>query len=100
MVRPERVEVGKDAPSGGSAGVEGTITEIVFRGPTIHVGLDGPDGDAIVAHLPGDRFPDGLRPGDRAWATWAADAAYVVPTAATHEPEPAAPTDPTDGGPE
>jgi spermidine/putrescine transport system ATP-binding protein len=107
MVRPERVDVAKDAPAGGRAGVECTITEIVFRGPIIHIGLDGPEGDPIVAHLPGDRFPDGLGPGDRAWATWSPDAAYFVPaeepvpTEADDDDEaPRLATPTTDGGPE
>jgi spermidine/putrescine transport system ATP-binding protein len=101
MVRPERVEVGVGVPTNGLAGVEGTITEIVFRGPIIHVGVDVDGGDQVIAHVSGDRFVDGLRPGDRVWATWAADAAYAVPTG------PTVPTDPlaleaelTDGGPE
>jgi spermidine/putrescine transport system ATP-binding protein len=98
MVRPERVDVGTEAPKNGRSGVEGTVTEIVFRGPTIHVGLDAASGDQVVAHLSGDRFPDGLRPGDRVWATWSPDAAYAVPTPDTdpNHPEP----QPTDGGPE
>jgi spermidine/putrescine transport system ATP-binding protein len=79
MVRPERVDVATAAPPTGTPGVEATVTEIVFRGPTIHVGMDALSGDAIVAHLAGDRFPDGLRPGDRVWATWRPDAAYDVP---------------------
>jgi spermidine/putrescine transport system ATP-binding protein len=102
MVRPERVDVGAEAPARGRAGVEGTVTEIVFRGPTIHVGLDVAGGDQIVAHVAGDRFPDGLRPGDRVWATWSADAAYPVPVDGTgpdHGGEPANP-DPDHGGPE
>jgi hypothetical protein len=59
--------------------VEATVTEIVFRGPTIHVAMTSRAGDAVVAHLAGDRFPEGLRPGDRVWATWTAEAAYEVP---------------------
>ena len=107
MVRPERVDVAKDAPAGGRAGVECTITEIVFRGPIIHIGLDGPEGDPIVAHLPGDRFPDGLGPGDRAWAIWSTDAAYLVPAeepvpteADDDDDAPRLATPTTDGGPE
>ncbi|QYG95666.1 ABC transporter ATP-binding protein [Iamia sp. SCSIO 61187] len=79
MIRPERVSIAKDAPIDGRGGVEGTVVEIVFRGPTVHVALDTATDAHVVAHL--DRFPDGLRPGDRAWATWDADAAYVVPEA-------------------
>jgi spermidine/putrescine transport system ATP-binding protein len=102
MVRPERVDVGAEAPARGRAGVEGTVTEIVFRGPTIHVGLDVAGGDQIVAHVAGDRFPDGLRPGDRVWASWSEDAAYPVPVdgaAPDQVSEPANP-DPHHGGPE
>ena len=97
MVRPERVDIGTTPPNGSRSGVEGAVTEIVFRGPTIHVGLDVTGGDQVVAHLAGDRFPDGLRPGDRVWATWTPDAAYTVPTPAS-EPDPE--LEPTDGGPE
>jgi spermidine/putrescine transport system ATP-binding protein len=97
MVRPERVEIATEAPNGNRSGVEGTITEIVFRGPTIHIGIAAQDGDQVVAHLAGDRFPDGIRPGDRVWATWTPDAAYLVP-ASGHEPEPSQPDDPP-GGP-
>jgi hypothetical protein len=57
----------------------------VFRGPTIHVAMTSQAGDAVVAHLAGDRFPEGLRPGDRVWATWSADAAYEVPDAPTED---------------
>jgi spermidine/putrescine transport system ATP-binding protein len=82
MVRPERVEVAVAAPTGGRVGVEATIDEVVFRGPTIHVALTTLDGTPLVAHVAGDRFPDGLRPGDRVWATWIPDAAYLVPSPA------------------
>ena len=79
MVRPERVRVATTAPAGRCAGVEGTVTEIVFRGPTTHVTLATTAG-AVVAHLGVDRSLGALRPGDRAWATWADGDAYTVPT--------------------
>jgi spermidine/putrescine transport system ATP-binding protein len=109
MVRPERVDIGTEAPQGARAGVHGAVTEIVFRGPTIHVGVDADGGDRVVAHVTGDRFPDGLRPGDQVWATWTPDAAYVVPIRRSDDdesPETDRPeTDPDDtlatlGGPE
>jgi spermidine/putrescine transport system ATP-binding protein len=99
MVRPERVEVGTAAPTNGRAGVEGTVTEIVFRGATIHVGVDAAAGDQIVAHVAGERFPDGLRPGDRVWATWSPEAAYAVPGGGAPPADPDN-LEPTDGGPE
>jgi spermidine/putrescine transport system ATP-binding protein len=91
MVRPERVSVGRAAPTGELAGIPVTVQEVIFRGATVHVGLTGTDQASIVAHLSGDRSLDDLRPGDPAWATWERDAAYVVPAAGGHS---AAPPDP------
>ena len=51
----------------------------MFRGPTTHVGLRTVGDDDVVAHVPDDRAIDGLRPGDKVWATWDRDAAYTVP---------------------
>ena len=104
MVRPEKVEVGREAPTNGQAGVPATVDDVIFRGPTVHVGLTATDGTSVVAHLGDDRALDGLRPGDPAWARWDREAAYLVPAAGGHSappPDPLAELDvPTDGGTE
>ena len=79
MVRPERVRIATTAPPSPSAGVEGTVTEVVFRGATTRVAVETPAG-TVVAHLGDDRSVT-VRPGDRAWATWNDDDAYLVPAA-------------------
>jgi spermidine/putrescine transport system ATP-binding protein len=88
MIRPERIRVGRDAPSEPHAGVPGTIDEIIFRGPTVHVGLTTGDGASLVADVGDDRSLAGLRPGDPAWATWVRDDAYLVPAHAGHSAPP------------
>ncbi|HUF85428.1 MAG TPA: TOBE domain-containing protein, partial [Acidimicrobiia bacterium] len=91
MVRPEKVRVGREAPSGTHAGIPATVDEVIFRGATVHVGLVTADGANLVAHLTDDRALDGLRPRDPAWASWEQDVAYLVPAAGGHS---AAPPDP------
>jgi spermidine/putrescine transport system ATP-binding protein len=102
MVRPEKVRVCREAPGGSIAGIPATVQEIIFRGPTVHVGLTSTDGAPLVAHLSDDRHLDGLRPGDAAWASWEQDVAYLVPAAGGHSAAPADPLDeletPPNGG--
>ena len=93
MVRPEKVNVARLAPADGHEGIPATVQEVIFRGATVHVGLTATDGAPLVAHLGDARFLDGLSPGEPAWATWARDAAYLVPTEAAH---PTPPPDPLD----
>jgi spermidine/putrescine transport system ATP-binding protein len=88
MIRPERVQVARDAPGEGRVGIPVTVDEIIFRGPTVHVGLTTTDGAALVADINDDRTLDGLRPGDLAWATWVRDDAYPVPARGGHSAPP------------
>ncbi len=78
MVRPERLSLSLDRPSNGSA-VEGTVADLTFQGPVVRVSMTGADGASIVAHLGPDAALPALRPGDRVWASWATDAACVLP---------------------
>ncbi len=96
MVRPEKVHVQRGVPVNGTAGIPATVQEIIFRGPTVHVGLTATDGSAVVAHVTDDRSLDGLRPGDPAWATWDREVAYLVPADAGHSPAPPDPIDALD----
>ncbi len=96
MVRPERVEVGRDAPAAEQAGIPVTVSEVIFRGAMVHVGLTTSDGAGLVAHLTDDRALDGLRAGDPAWASWDRDVAYLVPAAAGHSAAPVSSLDELD----
>jgi spermidine/putrescine transport system ATP-binding protein len=79
MVRPERIEVNAAEPSGATTGVPGTISEVIFRGPLVHVGFATDSGSRVVAHVNGPDALNELRQGDTAWACWEPDAAYLVP---------------------
>ena len=80
MVRPERVQVARRAAGNGGRGVPATVDEVIFRGATVHVGSPPPTATAVVADVgPTTDLLDGLRPGDPVWATWAREAAYLVP---------------------
>ena len=94
MIRPERVQVGRNPPVEGFDGVPVVLQEVIFRGATLHVGLAGSDGAPLVAHLGDDHSLDGLGPGDHAWATWPRSDAYLVPSGkpATTDPHGGMPT--------
>ena len=79
MVRPERVRVESVEPSGATAGGAATSTEVIFRGPVVHVGLRTDAGTAITSHLTQGTQLGDVRPGDGVWACWDFDAAYLVP---------------------
>jgi spermidine/putrescine transport system ATP-binding protein len=79
MVRPEQVRLARERPP--APGVEATVREIIFRGPSVRVDLATGDGTAVVVNTADDRMLDGLRPGDTAWATWEQGAASLVPMA-------------------
>lgn len=95
MLRPERVELGR--PDGGS-GIDATVREVVFRGPSTRLELVTAGGTTLVSHhTDGTRHHD-LRPGDAVTLAWAPDAAYLVagapPRAAAVDPV-AAPVPPS-----
>ena len=79
MVRPERVRVGAEPPSESGSGLRASVSEVIFRGPVVHVGLRTRAGVALTAHLTQGADLGALRPGDDAWACWDFDAAYLVP---------------------
>ncbi len=77
MVRPERLHISIDQPSGDIAAVEATVEELVFQGPVLRASLRAA-GTELVAHIgPEDALPM-LRPGDRLWASWDLDAACLL----------------------
>ena len=81
MVRPERVRVSMDAPSGAIAGVPATVTDLTFQGPVVRLQLEAADGSPILAHVGPEQELPLLRPGDRIHVSWAPDASLVLPAA-------------------
>ncbi len=78
MVRPERLHISIDRPTGDLAAVEATVETLVFQGPVLRTSLRTDAGTGLVAHIgPEDALPM-LRPGDRLWASWGLDAACLL----------------------
>ncbi len=78
MVRPERLHISIDRPTGDTAAVEATVEALVFQGPVLRASLRTDAGTELVAHIgPEDALPM-LRPGDRLWASWDLDAACLL----------------------
>ena len=79
MVRPERMRVVVDEPSGDVPRLRLSVTNLVFQGPIVRAALRTADGTEIVGQIgPEDDLPM-LRPGSEVWATWDADAARLLP---------------------
>ncbi len=80
MVRPERVKVTLDQPSGANnAAIRCAVIDFVFQGPVVRFALRSPDGSEIAAYVGADERLPTLRPGDDVWAGWDFDAARVLP---------------------
>ncbi|MGZ6779927.1 MAG: ABC transporter ATP-binding protein [Mycobacterium sp.] len=81
MVRPERVRVSMDQPTGDVATVPATVTDLTFQGPVVRLSLTAPDESPIIAHVGAEQDLPLLRPGDRVHVSWAPEASLVLPAA-------------------
>jgi spermidine/putrescine transport system ATP-binding protein len=81
MVRPERVRVTMDAPSGDVVTVPASVTDLTFQGPVVRLSLTAADGSPIVAHVGAEDDLPLLRPGDQVHLSWAPEASLVLPAA-------------------
>jgi spermidine/putrescine transport system ATP-binding protein len=81
MVRPERVRVTMDAPSGDVVTVPASVTDLTFQGPVVRLSLAAADGSPIVAHVGAEDDLPLLRPGDQVHVSWAPEASLVLPAA-------------------
>ncbi|WP_317160172.1 ABC transporter ATP-binding protein [[Mycobacterium] appelbergii] len=81
MVRPERVRISMDAPTGDVATVGATVKDLTFQGPMLRVSLAAPDDSTVVAHVGPEQDLPLLRPGDRVHVGWSPDASRVLPAA-------------------
>ena len=81
MIRPERVRVSMDPPTGDVATVAATITDLTFQGPVVRLSLAAPDDSPIIAHVGPEQDLPMLRPGDQVHVSWAPDASLVLPAA-------------------
>nr|WP_286162633.1 ABC transporter ATP-binding protein [Mycobacterium sp. URHD0025] len=81
MVRPERVRVSLDQPSGDVATVPATVTDLTFQGPVLRLSLAAPDDSTIIAHIGAEQDLPMLRPGDAVHVSWSPEASRVLPAA-------------------
>jgi len=81
MVRPERISISMNPPSGDMQSVNATVTDLSFQGPVVRLALSAPDGSPIIANIDPDADLPLLRPGHNVWASWAPTAACVLPDA-------------------
>jgi spermidine/putrescine transport system ATP-binding protein len=81
MVRPERVRVSMDAPTGDVATVRATVTDLCFQGPVVRLSMAASDDSPILAHIGAEQDLPMLRPGDNVHVSWAPDASLVLPAA-------------------
>ena len=81
MVRPERVRVSMEPPTGDLATVRATVADLTFQGPVLRLSLAAADGSPVIAHVGSEQDLPLLRPGDDVWVSWSPDAALVLPNA-------------------
>ncbi|WP_454793526.1 ABC transporter ATP-binding protein [Mycolicibacterium lutetiense] len=81
MVRPERVRVSMDVPTGEVATVPATVKDLTFQGPVLRLSLAAPDDSTIIAHVGPEQELPLLRPGDQVHVGWSPDASRVLPAA-------------------
>ncbi len=81
MVRPERVRVSMEPPTGELVSVPATVTDLTFQGPVLRLSLAGADGSPIVAHVGAEQQLPMLRPGDQVYVAWSPEASLVLPAA-------------------
>ncbi|HEY6646760.1 MAG TPA: ABC transporter ATP-binding protein [Mycobacterium sp.] len=81
MVRPERVRVSMDAPTGEVATVRAKVSDLTFQGPVVRLSLAAPDESTIVAHVGAEQDLPMLRPGDEVHVSWDPEASLVLPAA-------------------
>jgi spermidine/putrescine transport system ATP-binding protein len=81
MVRPERVRVSMDQPTGDVATVAAKVVDLTFQGPVLRLSLAGADDSPILAHVGPEQDLPLLRPGDDVFVAWAPEASLVLPAA-------------------
>jgi spermidine/putrescine transport system ATP-binding protein len=81
MVRPERVRVSMEPPTGDVATVRATVRDLTFQGPVLRLSLAAQDDSPILAHIGAEQELPMLRPGDEVHVCWAPEASLVLPAA-------------------
>ena len=91
MVRPERLKLTKDRPSGSVEAIEIDVLEEVYLGSTRKFALRLPDGsEGLVREVV--TISSEVRPGDRAWVSWSVADGVLLPEGELAAVEEGAPT--------
>ncbi|GAS95983.1 spermidine/putrescine ABC transporter ATPase [Mycolicibacterium canariasense] len=81
MIRPERVRVSTEAPTGDVVSVPTTVRDMTFQGPVVRLAVVAPDDSVVVAHVGPEQNLPLLRPGDQVFVSWTPDSSLVLPAA-------------------
>ncbi|MBB3603680.1 spermidine/putrescine transport system ATP-binding protein [Mycolicibacterium sp. BK556] len=81
MVRPERVRVSMEQPTGDVATVAAKVVDLTFQGPVLRLSMAAADDSPILAHVGPEQNLPLLRPGDDVFVAWSPDASLVLPAA-------------------
>lgn len=81
MIRPERVQVSTEQPTGDVAVVRATVRDLTFQGPVVRLSVAAPDDSTVVAHVGPEQNLPLLRPGDEVYVSWSPEASLVLPAA-------------------
>ena len=81
MIRPERVRVTTEPPTGEVVAVRTTVRDMTFQGPVVRLAVVAPDESVVVAHVGPEQDLPLLRPGDEVYVSWTPDASLVLPAA-------------------
>jgi len=81
MVRPERVRVSLDQPTGDLVAVPAKVVDLTFQGPVLRLSMVASDGTPVLAHIGPEQDLPMLRPGDEVYAGWTPEASLVLPSA-------------------
>ncbi len=74
MLRPERLELG----NGETAGISGTVAEVIYQGSERRLIVDLTDGTEVVATVDADGEAPTVSKGDTVALTWDSDAPYLL----------------------
>jgi spermidine/putrescine transport system ATP-binding protein len=80
-VRPERMQVRRDAPYEGHDGLHGEVVTTMVIGPAVQCVVRGDDGQEVLIRQQrdgGESPLESLRAGERVFVHWAGDAALVL----------------------
>jgi spermidine/putrescine transport system ATP-binding protein len=77
MLRPERLNPTQALTTAGS-GLDGTLTDLVYQGPTARLIVQQPDGTELSALVDANTLPSWVSAGQQLWLEWPADCPYVL----------------------